>query len=103
MSFSADDRRNMMAAVWNTIGDSYGSGVPFLVETAELLVEKAELHPGERVIDLGTGNGHGLIPAARAVAPARIVGVDISDVMLDAARDVRRRPACTTWTCGAWT
>jgi len=86
MSSFGNDRRNVMAAIWNTIGDSYGSGVPFLVETAEILVEQADLRPGDRVIDLGTGNGHGLIPAAKAVDPGVAVGVDISDVMLDAAR-----------------
>jgi SAM-dependent methyltransferase len=86
MSLSMDDRRNGMAAVWDSIGDDYGTVSPFLVETAELLVEMAQLRQGERVIDLGTGNGHGLVPAARAVSPARVVGVDISDVMLDAAR-----------------
>jgi len=86
MSFSGEDRRGRMAAIWDSIGDDYGTVSPFLIETAELLVEKASLREGERVLDLGTGNGHGLVPAARAVAPARVVGVDISDVMLTAAK-----------------
>jgi SAM-dependent methyltransferase len=81
-----NDRRSAVEALWDSIGDDYGSVGPFLVETAEILVEMAQLRSGERVIDLGTGNGHGLIPAARAVAPAVVVGVDISDVMLGAAR-----------------
>jgi SAM-dependent methyltransferase len=90
MAMSDADRRAMMAAVWDAIGDDYGSGPPMLVELAERLVDKARLRPGERVIDLGTGNGHGLLPAASAIVggtiEGQIVGIDISNTMLDLAR-----------------
>jgi SAM-dependent methyltransferase len=86
MSVPRDPARAFLAMVWDGIGDSYGSVIPMLVEFAELLVDAANLQPGERVIDLGTGNGHGLIPAAKAVTPATVVGVDISTEMLKAAR-----------------
>ena len=86
MSVPVDPVRAFVAMVWDSIGDSYGSGIPMLVDLAELLVDAAELKSGERVIDLGTGNGHGLIPAAKAVAPATIIGVDISTEMLNAAQ-----------------
>jgi SAM-dependent methyltransferase len=86
MSSAMDDRTKRVVALWDSIGDDYGAGSPFLVENAVSMVERAQLRMGERVIDLGTGNGHGLVPAARAVAPAQVVGVDLSDVMLEAAR-----------------
>jgi O-methyltransferase/aklanonic acid methyltransferase len=81
-----DIGRSYTRAVWNAIGDSYGEGVPMMVDMARALVERAALQPGDHVIDLGTGNGHALVPAATAVAPARVIGVDLSPTMLEAAR-----------------
>jgi ubiquinone/menaquinone biosynthesis C-methylase UbiE len=76
-----DDR----ALVWDEIAGLYGEGFsPFGFFSVEL-VESARLCAGEQVLDLGTGNGLGLIPAARAVAPAVVVGIDFSQDMLDAA------------------
>jgi SAM-dependent methyltransferase len=47
----------------------------------------AALKPGEVVLDLGSGAGHDLILAARAVGPTgRAIGVDMTDAMLAAAR-----------------
>jgi ubiquinone/menaquinone biosynthesis C-methylase UbiE len=76
-----DDR----GLVWDEVAGLYGEGVsPFGFFSVEL-VEAARLCAGDRVLDLGTGNGLGLIPAARAVAPAVVVGIDLSQEMLDAA------------------
>ena len=76
-----DDR----ALVWDEVAGLYGEGVsPFGFFSVEL-VEAARLCVGERVLDLGTGHGLGLIPAARLVAPGVVVGIDFSRDMLDAA------------------
>jgi SAM-dependent methyltransferase len=73
-------------SIWNEVAELYGEGdSPFGFFSGEL-VRVATLSPGERVLDLGTGNGLGLIPAAQAVAPAVVVGVDFAAEMLNAAR-----------------
>ena len=45
---------------------------------------RAELAPGETVLDLGCGGGLDLALAARAVGPTgRAIGVDMADAMVD--------------------
>jgi len=57
---------------------SLGCGVPTAV---------AGLHPGETVLDLGSGAGADVLISARRVAPGgRAIGLDMTDEMLDLAR-----------------
>ena len=73
--------------VWDEVARLYGVGVsPFRVLSEEL-VKRASLRRGERIVDIGVGNGWGLIPAAHTVAPAIAVGMDFSTPMLAAARE----------------
>jgi SAM-dependent methyltransferase len=52
----------------------------------------AELRPGEVVLDLGCGAGFDVFLAARAVGPTgRVIGVDMTDAMLERARENARR------------
>jgi len=51
-----------------------------------LLLEAAAIVPGERVLDLGCGNGASTIEAARMAAPGEVVGIDLSAAMLSNAR-----------------
>ena len=47
----------------------------------------AELRPGERVLDLGSGGGIDVILSARRVGPTgRAIGLDMTDEMLELAR-----------------
>lgn len=47
----------------------------------------ADLHPGERVLDLGSGGGIDVLLSARRVGPTGFVyGVDMTDEMLELAR-----------------
>jgi SAM-dependent methyltransferase len=50
------------------------------------------LHPGEVVVDLGSGAGMDAFLAARQVGPAgRVIGVDMTDAMLEKARANARK------------
>jgi ubiquinone/menaquinone biosynthesis C-methylase UbiE len=52
-----------------------------------LLLEMADLQPGERVLDIACGTGLITLPAARAVgSTGHVLGTDISDSMVSAAR-----------------
>jgi SAM-dependent methyltransferase len=57
---------------------SLGCGNPVMV---------AELHPGETVLDLGSGGGIDVLLSARRVGPTgKAYGLDMTDEMLDLAR-----------------
>jgi arsenite methyltransferase len=60
------------------VAASLGCGVPTAV---------ADLHPGETVLDLGSGAGADVLISARRVAPGgRAIGLDMTPEMLDLAR-----------------
>ena len=60
------------------IGASLGCGVPTAV---------ADLHPGETVLDLGSGAGADVLISARRVGPTgKAIGLDMTDEMLELAR-----------------
>jgi arsenite methyltransferase len=63
-----------------TIRDSFcGVGNPFSL---------GAINPGEAVLDIGCGAGVDAFVAARLVGPqGRVVGIDITDEMVDAARE----------------
>jgi SAM-dependent methyltransferase len=69
---------------------SLGCGNPLLL---------AELHPGEVVLDLGSGGGLDVLLSARRVAPGgHAYGVDMTDEMLDLANRNRDRAGVTNAT-----
>jgi arsenite methyltransferase len=60
------------------VGASLGCGVPTAV---------ADLHEGETVLDLGSGAGADVLLSARRVGPTgRVIGLDMTDEMLELAR-----------------
>ena len=60
------------------VAASFGCGVPTAV---------ADLHPGEVVLDLGSGAGTDVLISARRVAPGgRAIGLDMTAEMLELAR-----------------
>jgi len=74
--------------VWDQMADVYQREIDrrFAGVTDQLL-SRANLRPGETVLDLGTGTGSVAIAASPLIGPTgRIIGVDISPEMLDKAR-----------------
>ena len=74
-----------MAATYDT------QGLPFFSVFGRQLVERADVRPGMTVLDVGTGRGAVLWPAAEAVGPeGRVVGIDLSDEMIRRTSDDAR-------------
>jgi cyclopropane fatty-acyl-phospholipid synthase-like methyltransferase len=77
--------------VWET-GDYRPVG-RLLESAAHMLVERAAVIPGERVLDVGTGTG--TVAVAAAEAGANVLGINITDAWFD---DVRRSAVEAGWT-----
>ena len=59
-------------------------------------VARAELRPGEVVLDLGSGGGIDVLLSARRVSPGgKAYGLDMTDEMLDLARENLRKAGAT--------
>jgi SAM-dependent methyltransferase len=72
------------AEVWATQAERFDS---MLAPFGRRLLMAAVLKPGERVLDVGCGNGAISLEAARAVGPGgRVTGLDLSVPMLGVAR-----------------
>jgi SAM-dependent methyltransferase len=72
------DQGEVAGATATAVEASLGCGVPTAV---------ADLHPGETVLDLGSGAGADVLISARRVAPTgRAIGLDMTDEMLELAR-----------------
>lgn len=74
--------------VWDGISQIYVDAIDRrFAPVVDAVIKRATLHPGEQVLDLGTGTGEAAIKAASLVGPSgRVVGVDISPEMLTQAR-----------------
>lgn len=68
-------------------------GPRFFSHFGRRLVEFADIPSGARVLDVATGRGAALFPAAEAVGPlGRVTGIDLSDAMVrKTADDIRAR------------
>ena len=73
--YGTDERESLPAGA---VEASLGCGNPLVV---------ADLHPGETVLDLGSGGGIDVLLSARRVGPTgRAYGLDMTDEMLELAR-----------------
>jgi ubiquinone/menaquinone biosynthesis C-methylase UbiE len=69
------------AAMYNRIGPS------FFLHFGRHLASSIGIVPGSNVLDVATGTGAVLVPAAEVVgAEGRVVGIDISSLMIGRAR-----------------
>ena len=62
----------------------------------EHLREAYGICPGDEVLDIGCGTGLTTREAARAASPGRVVGVDVSERMLERARELTAANGSTT-------
>jgi len=77
---------------WNTVAGPRWVGLGGFVERRvavvnHLLLARSGVAPGESVLEIGCGTGAATVPFAAAVGPrGRVVGVDLSEPMLEGAR-----------------
>jgi len=82
-----------LAAVFGRAAPTYDTIIPFFATFGSFLVDLADPKPGERVLDVASGRGASLFPAAERVGPSgEVLGVDLAEPMVDALRaDIERR------------
>ncbi|SEG17130.1 Ubiquinone/menaquinone biosynthesis C-methylase UbiE [Thermomonospora echinospora] len=82
-----------VAGVFDRSADTYEQlGPEYFGPMGRALAARAAPRPGERVLDLGCGRGHCLVPLAEAVGPqGRVVGIDLAPGMVAATADDARR------------
>ncbi|MEQ1911426.1 MAG: class I SAM-dependent methyltransferase [Vicinamibacterales bacterium] len=87
--------KNRQREMWSTFAPT----AMFTTPVAGQLVKFANIRPGERVLDVGTGTGVVAVTAARA--GAKVDGMDLTPVLLEQARlNSRIAGVDVTWTEG---
>ncbi|CAD6565558.1 MAG: hypothetical protein ASARMPRED_007327 [Alectoria sarmentosa] len=83
---------HMIKAIYDERSESYDdSNNSHHIRQAQEYIECAQLKEGEAVLDLACGTGLVTLLAKRRVGRGRVVGVDISDGMLEVARRKTRQ------------
>jgi ubiquinone/menaquinone biosynthesis C-methylase UbiE len=77
-----DEFKTRQRATWE--GGDYSACSPYISEVGELVVTRASITPGMRVLDVACGTGNAALPAAGA--GARVTGLDLATTLLDAGR-----------------
>jgi len=82
------DHKEWVKNVFDRASPSYGEkGCCFFESFGERLVHFAQLKRGDKILDVATGKGAVLFPAAKIVGPeGRAVGIDLSDKMIEEAQ-----------------
>jgi ubiquinone/menaquinone biosynthesis C-methylase UbiE len=85
-------KKEMIADVFDRAALGYGE-LSYLPRFGRRLVEFARIQPGSRVLDVATGRGAILFPAAERVGPGgQVIGIDLSDEMVrQTSAEIARR------------
>jgi O-methyltransferase/aklanonic acid methyltransferase len=82
-NLSSDADKQALADLFSTTSAAHDSVGGLFAHFGALLVERAALGPGDRVLDVAAGAGASLIAAARRVgASGRVIGLDIAPGMV---------------------
>jgi O-methyltransferase/aklanonic acid methyltransferase len=84
----ATTQKRLTAALYDSVAPIFDRvGPTVFARFGEQVVVLADIRPGSVVLDVATGRGANLFPAARAVGPAgRVVGIDFAEGMVDQTR-----------------
>ena len=86
---SSDSDKQELADLFSATSAAHDSVGGLFAHFGALLVERAALSPGDRVLDVAAGTGASLMPAARRVgAGGRVVGLDIASGMVARLREL---------------
>ena len=79
-------------AVFERIAPEYDAGPGCFAHFGARLVAAAGIAPGQRVLDVATGRGAVLLPAAELVGPdGLVIGIDLAGAMVAATREAATR------------
>src|SRR5688572_14226572 len=82
------DAKDRAAATYNAAADRFDDPAnSFWDRFGRSTIERVQLEPGKRVLDVCCGSGASAIPAAEAVGPdGLVIGVDLAEDLLNLAR-----------------
>jgi ubiquinone/menaquinone biosynthesis C-methylase UbiE len=88
MTEEAELRKAQTAATFNRLAPDYdAAGLGVFAHFGRRLVEKVGVEPGQSVLDVATGRGAILFPAAERVGPdGKTMGIDLAEAMVEATK-----------------
>ena len=85
-------RKARVRTQFNNVAADYDAGPGCFAHFGRRLVAVADIQPGQRVLDVASGRGAVLFPAAERVgSTGEVVGIDLADEMARAANDEAAR------------
>ena len=82
MTDQVQQRKAMTRALFNAVSPEYDAGPGCFAHFGRRLVEAADVRAGHRVLDVASGRGAVLFPAAERAGPeGHVVGIDIAEEM----------------------
>jgi ubiquinone/menaquinone biosynthesis C-methylase UbiE len=92
MSDDEGTRAAERVSIFNRLGSDYDAGAGAFAHFGRRLVALAGVEPGQHVLDVATGRGAVLFPAAERVGAAgEVVGVDLAEGMVQATNEEAAR------------
>jgi len=80
----SSDLKHCVARLYTSVAPDYeDKGPPFFAHAGRRLVDLSEVAPGHAVLDVATGRGAALFPAANRVGPTgAVIGIDLAEGMV---------------------